>query len=154
MNCKQLYEHIRHRFAREDVKFSYFVNPTLNHKNFPSVQFTYSSGAIKPPWNHHADDIHIANPLAGPFYTLPLAGLCFIKEKGDGWHRVRAIVEVPATKVPVSSSFLQKTLSASTSILIRGDENHIRKELELVVGNRWYDINDLGSPVPSDGELV
>jgi len=130
MNGVAFYDQLVKRFAREDLNVGLFVDPRLNHTQFPDVQFVSPSGSIVPPVHTHAWDFVYPEPLAGPFYRRPIEGACLSNTNDSGWRRVQLIVRLPDGK-----------LACSCFIGIKSDVMTIKKELESIGIKKWYRID-------------
>ncbi len=81
MRLRDFYTFITNRLDREKLGLAQFVNP-LSHPTL-GVQFIHPSGFPHTPLIKNADTILAPDPLAGPFYDLPVAGLIpFIHDDG------------------------------------------------------------------------
>ena len=141
MNVIEFYNAISEVFPVEKLIVDAFVDPFLNNRPFPGIQFIYPNGAFYPPLNVDADTLMFYTPLEGPFYRLPVVG-AIIGHKYEKWWCVKVVVEMPDGK-----------LFYSYSMRINEKKKKIKKVIGDLCSNKWYKIKS-SVPVLINSELV
>lgn len=135
MIVTEFYDRLRGIYDRRALRVAMFVNPLHNHGDFPNVQFIYPTGAVCPPLNSKADQIVVADPLAGPFYQLTVEGLSVKRRDGSEYVSARVVVCLPNGR-----------LGTSWAIGIKDTASNIKKKLSDLIDNQWYEIDTDASP--------
>jgi hypothetical protein len=132
MNCIQFYNEVCALFSAEEILDGVFTDAKLVRNVIPGVQLIKSNGDLCSPWVQEADDIHFDEPLSGPFFRLPIVGLYLEEKKPDRvrWYPVRAVVELPNSK-----------LTYSSAIWLKATCKFLKQELGRLCEEKWYNID-------------
>lgn len=128
MNVRDLYNVISTRYPQDQRDLNSLAWPL--HQPALNVQYVDESGRPVGTLIPNPTDLMFVEPLAGPFYDLPVVGICAVipPTKFGAWKKIRLVVQ----------NGQELTLSAVVSLHIKASE---LKGLASDWGIHWYHVN-------------